>query len=264
LHRDPFVVAVNKPPGLLVHRTALDAHEEHFALQSVRNAIGRRVWPAHRLDKGASGALLCALTREAASALGKAFEAGAVDKRYLALVRGWPPAEGVIDYPLARRLDDAEPRLATSGAREAQPATTQFTRLATIELAIAVDRFPTSRYALVLLAPRSGRRHQIRRHLKHIAHPVIGDTTYGKGRHNRFVAELVGTQRLWLHALSLGFAHPLTGEHLVIEAPLGEEWRPLARLAGWRWDTPWRIGDEAPALGTLPAVRDGPRGPLVG
>jgi tRNA pseudouridine65 synthase len=222
------------------------------------------VWPVHRLDKGTSGALVFALSREAASALGTAFEAGAVEKRYIALVRGWPPTEGVIDYPLARRLDDAEPRPAAAGAFEPQPATTWYTRLATIELAIAVDRFPTSRYALVALAPRSGRRHQIRRHLKHIAHPVIGDATYGKGPHNRFVAGLIGTQRLWLHAMSLGFAHPVTCERLVIEAPLGEEWQRLARLVGWRWDTSWRIGEAAPAQGTSHPVRDGPRGPLVG
>lgn len=247
LYRDADLVAVNKPPGLLVHRTAIDRHEARFALQVVRDALGRRVWPVHRLDKGTSGALVFALSREAASALGKAFEVGATEKRYVALVRGWPPVEGVIDRALTRRLDDADPRAAGRDALRPQPATARYSRLGIVEMDAPVERYPTSRYALVALAPRTGRAHQIRRHLRHVAHPVIGDATYGKGRHNRFVAEQVGTQRLWLHAVSLAFVQPLTGERLAIEAPLGEEWIGIAGLGHWRWDTHWRVGAALPA-----------------
>ena len=247
LYRDAALVAVNKPPGLLVHRSAIDRHEARFALQLLRDVLGQRVWPVHRLDKGTSGALLFALSRDAASALGGAFEAGAVEKRYVALVRGWPSAEGVIEYPLTRRTDDADPHGAAPDAHVVQPATTRFCRLGIVELEAPVERYPTSRYALVALAPRTGRAHQIRRHLKHIAHPVIGDATYGKGRHNRFVAERVGTRRLWLHAVSLAFTHPVTGERLVIEAPLSEEWTGIVGLGEWRWDTSWRVGGALPA-----------------
>jgi tRNA pseudouridine65 synthase len=242
LYRDGALVAVNKPPGLLVHRTAIDRHDVRFALQFVRDALGQRVWPVHRLDKGTSGALVFARSRDAASVLGRSFEAGAVDKRYVALVRGWPPVEGVIDHALARRVDAADSRWAAPDVHGAQPATTRYFRLGIVELDAPVERYPTSRYALVALAPRTGRTHQVRRHLKHIAHPVIGDATYGKGRHNRFVAERVGTQRLWLHAVSLVFTHPATGERLMIEAPLGEEWTGVAGLGEWRWDTSWRVG----------------------
>jgi tRNA pseudouridine65 synthase len=239
LYRDAALVAVNKPPGLLVHRTAIDRHEARFALQLVRDAIGQRVWPVHRLDKGTSGVLMFALSQPIAAALGSAFEAGGIDKRYVALVRGWPPVEGRVDHALSRRCDDAEG--SSPDTLEAQPATTDYVRLGTVEIEHGVDRFPTARYALVALTPRSGRRHQLRRHLKHIAHPIIGDATYGKGHHNRFVAERVGTPRLWLHAASLALAHPETGERLVIEAALGAEWRRLAAFGGWRWDTVWRL-----------------------
>jgi tRNA pseudouridine65 synthase len=236
LYRDGALVAVSKPPGLLVHRTMIDRHETRFALQLVRDTIGQRVWPVHRLDKGTSGVLLFALSAQTASMLGVAFETGGVDKRYVALVRGWPPAEGRIDHPLTRQLDEAESPTRSLDALEAQPATTDYVRLGTVEVEYAVDRFPTGRYALVELAPRSGRRHQLRRHLKHIAHPIIGDATYGKGRHNRFVAERLGVQRLWLHAASLGLAHPETGVRLTIGAPLGADWSCLERFGKWCWD----------------------------
>jgi tRNA pseudouridine65 synthase len=238
LYRDGALVAVSKPPGLLVHRTMIDRRETRFALQLVRDTIGQRVWPVHRLDKGASGVLLFALSEQAASALGSLFESGGVDKRYVALVRGWPPAEGRIDHPLTRQVDEAESPTRSPDALEAQPATTDYVRLGTVEVEHGVDRFPAGRYALVELAPRSGRRHQLRRHLKHIAHPIIGDATYGKGPHNRFVAERLGLQRMWLHAASLELAHPASGVRLAIAAPLGPEWQALAVLGRWQWDTP--------------------------
>jgi tRNA pseudouridine65 synthase len=241
LYRDAALVAVSKPPGLLVHRTMIDRHETRFALQLVRDAIGQRVWPVHRLDKGTSGVLLFALSERVASKLGSAYEAGDVDKRYIALVRGWPPAEGCIDHPLTHRVDAAESPTRGLEARAAQPATTDYVRLGTVEVEHAVDRFPTGRYALVELAPRSGRRHQLRRHLKHIAHPIIGDATYGKGQHNRFVAERVGAQRLWLHAASLILPHPETGGRLAVEAPLDWQWERLNVLGEWCWEGPWRL-----------------------
>jgi tRNA pseudouridine65 synthase len=248
LYRDRHLVAVNKPAGLLVHRSDIDRHEQRFALQLVRDAIGRRVWPVHRLDKGTSGVLVFALSPETASALGSAFEAGGIDKRYVALVRGWPSPQGHIEHPLARRLDDAELQPGSPNRLEPQPATTDYLRLGTVEIDHAVDRFPSARYALIALSPRTGRRHQLRRHLKHIGHPILGDATYGKGRHNRFVADLVGAHRLWLHAASVAFRHPHTGKPMTIEAPLGSEWLGLIALGGWRWDSPWQLGDEPGAL----------------
>ncbi|MCX2861134.1 pseudouridine synthase [Paucibacter sp. PLA-PC-4] len=235
LHIDEHLVAIDKPPGLLVHRTALDAQEQRFALQMLRDQLGRPVWPAHRLDKGTSGLLLFALSGETASLLGQAFESGAMKKRYLALVRGWPTEQGLIDHALAR-----DPERASAG-QQLLPARTGWQRLARVEWPLAADaRFPSSRYALVEAHPESGRRHQIRRHLKHIAHPIIGDATHGKGPLNRAVAGFLGLQRLWLHGLELRFSHPISGEALCLRAPPGPEWHALRERGDWLVDQPKR------------------------
>ena len=223
LYIDEYLVAIDKPAGLLVHRSALDAGEQRFALQLLRDQLGRPVWPAHRLDKGTSGVLLFALDASVASALGALFESAQMHKRYVALVRGWPVADqGLIDHPLAR-----DPELPSAG-QELLPSRTAWQVKRRLEWPLAVDpRFATSRFALVEASPESGRRHQIRRHLKHIAHPIVGDSTHGKGPLNRAVASHLGLQRLWLHAQSLAFRHPLTGAALKFEAPLGPEWALL-------------------------------------
>lgn len=232
LYRDPWLVAVHKPSGLLVHRSEIDRHETRFALQIVRDQIGRRVWAAHRLDKGTSGVLLFALNPETASLLGRQFESGEVGKNYLAVVRGHPAESGTVDHPLTRQRDDYE-FVGERSSSEAQPATTRFRRLAVAELPYRVDRYPSSRYALLELEPLTGRRHQIRRHLKHIAHPIIGDATYGKGRHNRLFTELFGNRRLLLACTKLEFRHPSTGEMMAIEAPPAEDFAAVLDRLGW-------------------------------
>ncbi|MGZ5846953.1 MAG: pseudouridine synthase [Ramlibacter sp.] len=218
LHLDADLVAIDKPPGLLVHPSALDAHEERTALHSLQAQLGERLFPLHRLDKATSGVLLFARSREAARHWGPAFETGAVSKRYLALVRGWPPAAGEVDYPLAR-----DPELPSAGQVRV-PAVTRYQRLACFDWPFQVDgAHPSSRYALVQVSPLTGRRHQIRRHFKHIAHPLVGDSTHGKGAHNRAVALWLGVQRLWLHAASLELPGGLR-----IEAACGPEWAALS------------------------------------
>jgi tRNA pseudouridine65 synthase len=220
IYQDEHLVVIDKPPGLLVHRTQLAAHEGEAALQLLRDQLGRTVWPAHRLDRGTSGVLLFALSAEMASSLGSMFEQGAMDKRYLALVRGWPAAdEGVVDHPLAR-----DPELPSAG----QPlleAQTRWRVLQRLEWPVASDaRFTTTRVALLEAEPMRGRRHQIRRHLKHMAHPILGDATHGKGPLNRAVAAHLGVNRLWLHAQRLQFIHPATGAALSLEAPPDASW----------------------------------------
>ena len=219
LHRGAELVAIDKPAGLLVHPSALDKHEEHSALEQLQEQLGERLFPLHRLDKATSGVLLFARTAEAASAWGKVFETGAVAKRYVALVRGWPAESGEIDYALAR-----DPELPSAGQPRVA-ALTRYRRLHTFEWPFSVEgRHPTSRYALVEIETLTGRRHQIRRHFKHIAHPLVGDTTHGKGAHNRAVAQWLGIERMWLHAVSV----ELPGGPRV-EAPLGGEWSGLMR-----------------------------------
>ncbi|GAB3498154.1 tRNA pseudouridine(65) synthase TruC [Curvibacter fontanus] len=220
LYQDEQLVAVDKPPGLLVHRTGLDAGETSFALQLLRDQLGRPVWPAHRLDKGTSGVLLFALDADTARALGQAFEApDLVHKTYRAVVRGWPPESGLIDHPLKRMEDDA--RAGRTGLQEAQ---TRYRTLERYELPLAYGDFASTRCALVELQPLTGRRHQLRRHMKHIAHPILGDATHGKGALNRAVAGLLGVRRLWLHAARLELRQPVHGAALCIEASGGPGW----------------------------------------
>jgi tRNA pseudouridine65 synthase len=222
LYRDDALVAVHKPSGLLVHRTDLDRHETRFALQMVRDQLGCKVYAVHRLDKGTSGVLVFALQPGAGKALTTQFEAQQVSKRYLALVRGHPPESGEIDHPLSRIRDDYE-WSGKSMVSEAQAAVTRFRRLATVECDVSVDKYPTSRYALLELEPLTGRRHQLRRHLKHVSHPVIGDSTYGKGRHNRFFQQAFGCHRMLLASVSLTLVHPVTGQPLTLIAPVAED-----------------------------------------
>jgi tRNA pseudouridine65 synthase len=199
LYRDRHLVAVNKPPGLAVHRGwATDAR---VAMTEVRDAVGAWVYPVHRLDRGASGVLLFALSPDAARVLAKQFEEGAVEKSYVALVRGAPPDHTVIDHPLSQ--DDGKPP---------RPATTEVTRL-----------WQCGRYAWVEARPRTGRLHQIRRHLKHISCPLIGDVRYGKGEHNRLFREKYALRRLALHAQRISFRRVEDGELVTVEAPLSDD-----------------------------------------
>ena len=234
LYRDERLIAIHKPAGLLVHRSNIDRHETRFAVQLLRDQIGQRVFPAHRLDKGTSGVLLFALDTDAARHLGQQFEQNTVAKTYHAIVRGWPPETGRIDHPLTRQFDDYG-RVQTAAEKEAAalPALTGFRRLATAELPCAVDRYPNSRYALLELHPHTGRQHQLRRHLKHIAHPVIGDATHGKGRHNRFFQQQFACHRLLLACTALEIQHPESQLRLNIHAPLASDFMAVVRALGW-------------------------------
>lgn len=221
IYRDDHLIAVNKPPGLLMHATALARRGEPTLVDQLRAALDREVWPVHRLDRATSGLLVLALSRDAASRLGQAFQSHAVDKRYLAVVRGWPDDAGVIDHPVK---DRDEPQ------RPARDGLTHYRTLARSELAVGIEKYPTSRFALVELQPRTGRRHQLRRHLKHINHPLIGDTTFGRGPYNRYFRDQVGVGRLLLHAWRLTFPHPASGEGLTLTAAPDPAF--LAALAG--------------------------------
>jgi tRNA pseudouridine65 synthase len=233
IHQDDWLCAIHKPSGLLVHRTELDRGETSFAVQLLRDQIGRHVYPVHRLDRGTSGVLLFALDGAMARDLASQFQGREVTKRYVAIVRGHPPCSGVIDHPLSRQYDDYETRRAGGGDDVPQPAVTHYRRLAVTELPCAVDRYPSSRYALLELRPETGRRHQIRRHLKHVSHPVIGDATYGKGPHNRLFAQLFGNSRLLLACVELRLTHPATGRPLVLAAPPADDFSRVAAALGW-------------------------------
>jgi tRNA pseudouridine65 synthase len=223
LYRDDYYVAVHKPSGLLVHRTAL-AREETFLLQLVRDLVGQRVYPVHRLDRGTSGVVVFGLAPEAVTRMQLENDAVRLEKRYRAVVRGWVSEAGVIDHPVADRDAGTAPK----------PAVTEYRPLFHTEINQPVDRYPTARYTLVEARPVTGRRHQIRYHFKHISHPIIGDTTYGKGSHNRFFRENFGIDRLMLQSAEMTFTHPYSGERVQILAAEEEAWSRIERVLRWR------------------------------
>ncbi len=224
LYQDQDLVVVDKPADLLVHRTALDGDDD-AALQRVRDQIGQWLYPVHRLDRPTSGVLVFARSPEAAQRLAADFRDQQVSKHYLAIVRGWPPPSGTIDRPLKPERNKA-PRVSRS----------RFVRLATTALPIAVSRFPTARYALVMASPDTGRYHQLRRHLKGIDHPVIGDVGHGDRHHNRFFRAHFDSHRLLLHAWCLALPQPTTRATIVVHAPAPASFARLADAFGWTLD----------------------------
>ncbi|MGC0986868.1 tRNA pseudouridine(65) synthase TruC [Pantoea agglomerans] len=233
LYQDEWLVAVNKPSGWLVHRSWLDRHETVFVMQTVRDQIGLHVFTAHRLDKPTSGVLLMGLSSEVGRLLSLQFEQHQMQKTYHAVLRGWLESSGTLDYPLVEELDKIADKHATE-ARNAQPAVTDYQSLATVEMPIGIGRYPTSRYSLVELAPKTGRKHQLRRHMSHLRHPIIGDSAHGDLRQNRGAAEHFGANRLMLHASSLALTHPVTGEPLLLRAGLDGVWQNLMNQFGWQ------------------------------
>lgn len=217
LYQDQWIVAINKPAGMLVHRSFLDKHETVFVLQTLRNQLGQHVFPLHRLDRPTSGVLLFALSAEIASQVSQ--QQSPWQKYYLATVRGHLLQPLQLDYPLFEELDAIADKFADVN-KAAQSAVTAIFPLATLELPIAERRFATSRYSLLLLQPFTGRKHQLRRHLAHLFHPILGDTTHGDNKNNRRFSEFAELSRLQLHAWLLCLQHPVTGEQLHICAGL--------------------------------------------
>lgn len=221
LFRDARCAVINKPAGLMAHASGLARGEDDFLLHRLREQFASKVHLVHRLDRATSGCVLVAFDADAASILGKAFMGRDVGKDYLAVCRGWPEAEFTVDHDL-----DGGP-----GKPEKKPAVTVFRCLGTAELPVASAEHPTSRYALLQCTPVTGRFRQIRRHLKHVSHHLIGDTSHGDGRHNR-AFRMLGVHRMLLHAWRLRFPHPESGEMLTFTAPLDAEFRKALAVLG--------------------------------
>lgn len=218
---DPYFVAVHKPAGLLVHRSAL-AGDRRTLMHALRDQLGQHVYPIHRLDRGTAGIVLFALSSEAASAIGQDLQAHGIQKRYLAVVRGWLPEAGRIDHPLEK-----------DGSGVLQDAVTDFRRLATAELPIPVDRYATARYSLAEISPLTGRMHQIRRHFAHLRHPILADRKRGDRHHNRMWEERFQMTTMQLLAWRLDFQHPFTGEAISIRTrPDAEMHRTVEDILG--------------------------------
>lgn len=219
IYQDDAFVVINKPPGMLVHRTTLAAAEDVFALQVLRDQLGQEVFPCHRLDRPTSGALLFALNKDALRLAQEQFQSRQTKKTYLAVVRGWAPESGHIDYDL--RLEEAPDKV--------QDAQTDFRRLAISELPIASGRYTSTRCSLLELSPKTGRKHQLRRHMAHIRHPILGDTRHGDGAQNRFLRDFCGEQRLMLHAIDLKLSLTNGGDPYHFHAPLDDSLTAILR-----------------------------------
>ncbi|WP_176713281.1 MULTISPECIES: tRNA pseudouridine(65) synthase TruC [unclassified Aliivibrio] len=232
VYRDENLIAINKPAGMLVHRSWLDKYETVFAMQTLRNQIGQHVFPLHRLDKPTSGILFFALSSEVAAQFSPLFSGREIKKTYHAIVRGWIEESDTLDYPLKEQLDKIADKKASKEV-EAKEAITEYTPLAKVELPYSTGKFPTSRYCLMELKPQTGRKHQLRRHMAHLRHPIVGDTTHGDGKHNRLFKENLDSHRLLLHASGLSFTHPITNENIEIKAGVDETWQRLMAEFGW-------------------------------
>ena len=233
LYEDDSLVAVCKPEGLLVHKSNIDKHETVFLLQQLRDQIGCYIYPVHRLDKPTSGVIIFAKSPEVAAAIKLQMENNCAIKEYLLLCRGYCPESGRIDHPLKPIVDFKNKRGKAQAQKPAQEAVTDFERLATIEITAAIDKYPTSRFSLVKARLQTGRKHQIRRHFKHLSHPIIGCPKYGKSKYNHYFAQHFGAGRLLLHAYRLVLEHPVTGEKLVFCAHLEGAFLSVVERFGW-------------------------------
>lgn len=228
LYQDEHYLAVDKPSGLLVHRTEWANSERESAMTILRDQIGQWVYPIHRLDRATSGVLLFATSPEAAEALSKSFRAHEVQKKYLAVVRGYTAERGEIERELKRN-----PEKKGSPLLEAK---TRYFRRATAEVPFAVGRYSTARYSLVEVEILTGRLHQIRRHMASIAHPLIGDTVYGDGKHNRLFREKYLINRLLLSAFQVRFIHPYSKQPIQLDAESNLQFLQDLQALAWKFD----------------------------
>ncbi|RYE29317.1 MAG: pseudouridylate synthase [Sphingobacteriaceae bacterium] len=224
LYQDEHLIAINKPHGLLVHRSAIARDVQEFALQILKNQIGKWVNPVHRIDRKTAGVLLFALDKDTERAMQMAFAENNVQKKYYAIVRGHTPDEQEIDYPLRKENGTL------------QEAFTAYKTLQRAELDVPLGAHPSSRYSLVEVKPETGRMHQLRKHFSHIFHPIIGDRTHGCNKQNRMFKANWQMETMLLHAAELSFLHPATGLPILIKAPLQKEFMQAMQLMNWNTD----------------------------
>lgn len=227
LYKDDHIVAINKPAGLMVHRSKSAREESAVAMTILRDQINQWVYPVHRLDRPTSGVLIFGLSSTSARILSEQFIAQSVHKKYMAIVRGHAPEQVTIDYALKEEIDPIFKLKET--VKDAQPATTKIRLLAKTEIPVQVDKYPSTRYSLVEAIPVTGRRHQIRRHLRHLNHPIIGDINHGSGVHNKFFENEFKVRKLLLACTELTINHPTKDQPLTIKAPLPPYFQTLTK-----------------------------------
>ena len=237
LFEDDNLIAVNKPSGLLVHPSWIAPRGTPNLTSMLKEYLQGTAYTIHRLDRPTSGVIVFGKNKETAQKMNQKFADREVQKTYLCMARGYTPEGDVIDYALKEKLDKLADKMSNPD-KPAQEAVSEYRRLGTVELPMAVGRYDVSRYSLVEVKPTTGRKHQIRRHMKHISHPLIGDTKHGDGRHNKAFRDHFDLDRLLLMAIELSFRHPENGELLTIKAPVDAYVDQLFRQFGWSGSYP--------------------------
>jgi tRNA pseudouridine65 synthase len=222
IYQDDHLIAINKPHGLLVHRSKIANDATEFALQMLRDQIGRHVSPVHRLDRKTSGVLLFAFEKDVEIAMHKQFQKAMVEKKYLAILRGYAPEQMDIDYPLAKENGNI------------QEAFTSFKSLQYTEIAVPFGKHETSRYTLVEASPKTGRMHQLRRHFAHIFYPIIGDRKHGCNKQNKFFKEQFEFTTMLLHASEIAFTHPVSSDQVKLKATIQPEFKRAMELMNFK------------------------------
>ncbi|WP_267740427.1 pseudouridine synthase [Myroides injenensis] len=221
LYQDEYIVAINKPRDLLVHKSFIASDIQEYAIQILRDQIGQYVYPVHRLDRKTSGVLLFALDKEILKQLNDDFATRKVEKTYIAIVRGYTQDIEDIDYAL------------TNDNGQLQDARTSYKTLQRVEVAVPFGKHDTSRYSLVEAYPETGRQHQLRKHFKHIFHPILGSRPHGCNKQNKLWLDRFGLGAMLLHGLSLKFEHPITKQEIILRATIDNEYRKYNEVLGF-------------------------------
>ena len=229
IYKDEYIVVINKPSGLLVHKSMIDKNETRYAMKILRNQLQKWVYPIHRLDKPTSGILIFALDSKTANLLSLEFKNHNIEKTYIAIARGYTPKEGIINHSLKEKHDKMTDKLASKD-KPPQEAITYFKTLCNVELPYSVGKYDTVRYSLVELKPKTGRKHQLRRHLKHISHHLLVDTKYGRGEHNKFIRKTFDIHRMMLHCYKTELTHPYTNKKLTFKADFDENFKKIFKI----------------------------------
>lgn len=216
--QDNELIVIDKPNGLLVHRSKIAGDAKEFALQLLRNQLGQHVYPVHRLDRKTSGLMLFTKEKSCLNNYRLRLSHHKTIKTYTALVRGYFPNSIAVNYPLVDEKGIIK------------EAITNFECIEKFEIPLKSAKFDTSRYSLIKALPETGRMHQIRRHLNHLRHPIIGDRPHGCNKQNRLFLENWGLKNMLLHAEELALYDPFNEHHQNFSTPKPDEFLRILNL----------------------------------
>lgn len=217
VYEDEWLKVVNKPSNLIVHHSKYARNLDETSLCQLINEnteSGNGIHPIHRLDRKTSGLIIFAKDKTVIPLFQNLFDQHNIQKTYIALVRGFVDDEGKLDFPIRADEDTIY-----------KDAETHYKKIHQFELDIPVPPYSTARYSILKLCPKTGRMHQLRKHMNKFSHPIIGDPKYGNRHHNHMFIDRIGVSNLFLHAKSLAFIHPKTQKKIIINADFPDFWK---------------------------------------